>query len=331
MPEDYQTPEPLPQAYLEQFCYEAAPIIDELELIKEKRSYRLFEVTINSDLEAVGDDAPINFDFYEPESDAPAPVVLLLPILNGTMHLMRPFATKFVKNGYAALIIDTSQGSTLIADLAHPEDAIQRTVQRHRRVIDWVESRPNLDASSLAVFGASLGGFNALFLAAVDERVRAVAPALIGGSLPYVLVSSDQRRIIRATDNLKATMSLDDDQLMEYLSANIQSDPLAIAPHVNADRVLMVMTKFDKTVPYDAQLRLRGAMGSPEAITLPAGHITAAAYLFYLRTRVLRFFDRKLAVPSEHGTAVVRENYCSKAGSSNMRVDNPIAEHKIVE
>ena len=34
------------------------------------------------------------------------------------------------------------------------------------------------------------------------------------------------------------------------------------------------------------------------------GTKTAAAYLFYLRSRVLKFFNRKLSEPSEHGTAV---------------------------
>jgi hypothetical protein len=43
-------------------------------------------------------------------------------------------------------------------------------------------------------------------------------------------------------------------------------------------------------------------MGNPESITLPTGHVTTAAYLFYLRSRVLEFFDRKLGgrVPGGH-------------------------------
>lgn len=310
MSDGYQAPEPLPRTYLSQFCYEAAPILDELALVKEKKAYRLFEVGINSALEEYDDDSRITFDFYEPKSDVPSPVVLLLPILNGQKHIMRPFATKFVNNGYAVLIVDTLQGSTLLEDLEHPEEAIRLTIQRHRRVIDWVETRPDLDASRLGVFGASLGGFNALFLAAMDRRVSVVSPALVGGSLPYVLVTSNERRIVEAKEKLKVSLSIDDEQLMEYLSENIQTDTLMVAPHVNADRVLMVLTKYDKTVLYDSQLRLREAMGEPEAITLPTGHITAAAYLFYLRSRILKFFDRKFAEVSEHGSAVVPEDYC---------------------
>jgi hypothetical protein len=145
----------------------------------------------------------------------------------------------------------------------------------------------------------------------MDARVSVAATALVGGSLPYVLVNSDERRIVEATDAAKARLSMDDDQLMDYLTAEIETDVLAVAPHVNADRVLMVLTKYDTTVPYDSQLRLRDAMGNPEAITLPTTHNLAAAYLFYLRSKILKFFDRKLSQPGGPGTAVIPDDFCN--------------------
>jgi pimeloyl-ACP methyl ester carboxylesterase len=180
-------------------------------------------------------------------------------------------------------------------------------------VIDWIESRSDLDASRIGVFGASLGGFNALHLAAIDPRVRVVSPALVGGSLPYVLVTSDERRIVEATEAAKTRLSMDNGQLMDYLTERIETDVLTLAAHMNADRVMMVMTRYDKTVPYDSQLRLRDIMGNPEAITLPTSHNMAAAYLFYLRTRVLKFFDRKLSEASVHGTAVIPDDVCGES------------------
>jgi hypothetical protein len=36
----------------------------------------------------------------------------------------------------------------------------------------------------------------------------------------------------------------------------------------------------------------------------------AAAYLFYLRSRILKFFDRKLSEKGGHGTAVVPDDLC---------------------
>ena len=304
LPDDYVAPGPLPNSYLSQFCYRADPVVGSLTLVEEKKTYRVFEGSMEAGLDGFDDDSPITFEFYEQLENTPSPVVLVLPILNGQKHLVRPFATHFAKNGYAVVIVDTVQRRTLLEDLVNPEPAIRQTIQRHRRVIDWVESRPDLDVSRLAVFGPSLGGFNALFLAAIDERVSVVSPALVGGSLPHVLVTSEERRIKEAVAGAKAELSMDDEQLTKYLTDNIETDTLMIAPHINADRVLMVLAKYDKAVPYDSQLNIREAMGQPQAITLPTGHKTAAAYLFYLRSRVLKFFDRKLAEPREYGTAV---------------------------
>jgi len=307
---DHKPATPQPVEVMQQFCYRPAPIVDELTLSEEKSLYRVYDVSLQAGLDEFDDDSPITFEYYEQIDNELSPVVLLLPILNGQKHIMRPFATHFASNGYATIIVDTVQRKTLLDDLINPEPAIRQTVIRHRRVIDWVESRAELDASKLAVFGASLGGFNALFLAAFDERVSVVSPALVGGSLPDVLVSSNERRIKEAVDGVKAELSLDDEQLLRYFEQNIKTDTLSVAPHLNADRVLMVLAKFDKAVPYDSQVLLREAIGYPEAVTLPTGHITAAAYLFYLRSRVLKFFDRKLAEENAGRTASIAANSC---------------------
>ena len=49
---------------------------------------------------------------------------------------------------------------------------------------------------------------------------------------------------------------------------------------------------------------------------LPTGHITAVAYLFYLRSRVLKFFDRKLAENNSGGTAAVVAGSCENGVSA---------------
>ena len=302
----------MPAELLDRFCYEPQPIVDERTLVRESNSYRIYEVALEAGLEGFEDDSPVTFEFYEPNGIWPSPVALLLPILNGQKDLMRPFATHFATNGYAVIIVDTVQRKSLLEDMIEPEPAIRQTVLRHRRVIDWIEAQPMLDVSRLGVFGASLGGFNALYLSAFDEHVSVVSPALAGGSLAEVLVSSDERRIVEAVAGVKDELSFDDAQLLEYLEGKIETDTLDLAPHVNADRVLMVLAKFDGAVPYENQIALRDAMGEPESITLPTGHVTAAAYLLYLRTRVQEFFDRKFAEDVDHGTAALPPVVCGE-------------------
>ena len=283
----------MPPEVAERFAYEAGEIRAELGLVRENSTYRVFESSFGPAIAGSDDDTPITFEYYEQIGTDKAPVVLVLPILNGQKQVVRPFATYFADNGYHAVIVDTLQRKTLLEDMLQPEEAIRRTTIRHRRVLDWVDTMPNIDKRKVAVFGASLGGFNALFVTAADERISASALALVAGDLPFVLTNSSEGKIIDAADGAMETLQTDRDGLRRYLEAHIDSDPLGLARYIDPERVLLVLAKFDDAVHYEKQLELQLAMGNPESITLPTGHVTTAAYLFYLRSRVLAFFDRK--------------------------------------
>ncbi len=324
LPDDYVAPDPLPQDYLAEFCYTQVPLVETLDLLKEKKAYRIHEAEIHAGLDGFDEDSPITFEYYEQMAETPSAVIMLMPILNGQKHVMRPFAKLFAKKGYAVIIIDNVQRKTLLDDLKNPDPAIRQVVERHRRVIDWAQSRRELDVSRLSVFGASLGGFNALYLAAIDERIDVAAIALVGGSLSDVLVNSNERRIVEAVDKVKLDLELDDAQLIDYLDAKIKTDTLTVARHVNADRIQMTLAKYDKAVPYSNQQELYAAMGQPEAITLPTGHVTAALYLFYLRSSVLKFFNRKLAADTTSGTAIMDPGHCQESGLP--AANSPVSE-----
>lgn len=111
---------PQPVEVMQQFCYRSAPIVDELTLSEEKKLYRVYDVSLQADLDEFDDDSPITFEYYEQIDNELSPVVLLLPILNGQKHIMRPFATHFASNGYATIIVDTVQRKTLLDDLINP-------------------------------------------------------------------------------------------------------------------------------------------------------------------------------------------------------------------
>ena len=52
-----------------------------------------------------------------------------------------------------------------------------------RRALDYLETRPEVDASRLGMIGHSLGGQETLFTAAIDTRIRAAASSCGFGSL----------------------------------------------------------------------------------------------------------------------------------------------------
>ncbi len=305
----YPVAVPMPPEVAERFDYQAGAARGELTLLRENSTYRVFEGEFPPDIADSDDDTPITFEYYEQVGDDRAPVVLILPILNGQKIVVMPFATYFANNGYNAVIVDTVQRKTLLEDILEPEAAIRRTAIRHRRVLDWIETMPNIDQEKIAVFGASLGGFNSLFLAATDQRVRASALALVAGDLPYVLTHSSEGRVIDAVEGAMETLQTDREGVRQYLDEHILSDPMSLARYIDPERVLLVLARFDDAIHYEKQLELMEAMGNPEAITLPTGHVTTAAYLFYLRSSVLDFFNRQF-----DGTGVYPEIPESQSG-----------------
>ncbi len=300
--------EPLPAAIGDAFCYPAAPVGATVEFVEEKSSFRFYKGSFESGIPGDTDPAPITFEWYQPRDVDIAPVAIVLPILNGQKHIVRPFATYFTKRGYASIIVDSRQRSTLTEDILEPQEAIRQAVRRHRRVLDWVDTVPALDGGRVVVFGASLGGFNAFFLSAFDDRVRGVAPALVAADLPHVFANSNERRIENAFAEAMARLDVDRDTLEARMRRMIRTDPATVSPYLDANRILMVQAKRDKAVPFEKQEELRQLLGEPEAVVLPSGHITAAAYIYYLRKRVLRFFDRVLAEPPGSVAAISPES-----------------------
>ncbi|MGQ9504442.1 MAG: alpha/beta fold hydrolase [Thermogutta sp.] len=88
-----------------------------------------------------------------------------------------PYAHELALRGFVCLVPDyPSFGEHAYAFKSHPEyfSGTMKAIWDNVRAIDLLESLPEVDRDRIAVIGHSLGGHNALFTAAFDERIRAV-------------------------------------------------------------------------------------------------------------------------------------------------------------
>ncbi len=113
------------------------------------------------------------------------PVVILVPGLDSVKEELHIYGEDFLRRGMAVLAIDgPGQGEM---EFEHP--------MRHdfempiRYVIDYLESRLDVDSSRVGMMGVSLGGYYAPRAAAFEPRVKAVI-ANAGG---YNIVSHFER------------------------------------------------------------------------------------------------------------------------------------------
>ena len=94
--------------------------------------------------------------------------------LGGSTNLH--YALELAERGYVTLAPDYPNFGEYRRDAygAGYASATMQGVVNHRRAVDLLVSMPEVDPGRIGVVGHSLGGHNALFLAAFDTRVRAV-------------------------------------------------------------------------------------------------------------------------------------------------------------
>lgn len=239
---------------------------------------------------------PIAFEYYDVDGDARTPVVMLLPIFNGQLAIPRFFARYFANAGWAAVVV--TRGRDPLEALTAPRETVEGNLQDYRRVLDWIEQEPELDASRIGVFGVSLGAMDAVMLAALDQRVNSLVIAMAGGDLSYLLANTNYRPVVRTMGDMAADLGTTRELLGARLDAAIELDPLAVAPYIDAERVFMILTRTDAIVPFEAQQRLRRELGSPEALYLLTGHRLSVVFFPKLRNAAFEFFARRFGLES---------------------------------
>lgn len=244
-----------------------------------------------------GEEAPhrVQVIHYRPEglpAGARRPAVVITPILGATDELPGLLGAALARAGIHAAVVLRAE---TILDPTAPASRIERVLRTavvdRRRTIDWLTGLPDVDPQRIGACGASLGGIATALLCAVEPRVRAGALLLAGGDLPEILSRSQEPRVARWRAALGPA---DPDALRAELQAAIPSDPLVLAPAVDARRLVFVQARFDDAVPTACQERLWQALGRPERWVLPTGHRSAGVYLPWLVPLLVGFFQDRL-------------------------------------
>jgi hypothetical protein len=293
--DQYRGPEELPIAIVDRFDPPdpilprgAASVV--LERTKPRLGFTVRRVTLPSNIQQGN---RIEFEYYDVDGAQRTPVVIVLPIFNGQPIVTRYFARYFASQGWAALAVD--RAGDPLDDMGRPNEALRENLLEYRRVLDWVAEQPELDSDHIGMFGISFGAMDAVMVTALDPRVDALVAAMAGGDLTYLLMNTNYRPVSRTVNGMMEASGLSREDLKETLDSTFTMDPLTLSRYVDAERVLMIMTRRDAIVPFEAQEELLSSMGSPEALYLPTGHRTSIVYFPKVRSSAREFFARHFA------------------------------------
>ena len=212
----------------------------------------------------------------------------------GDKAMYQRHGISFAKNGYVAIILDSIQISETFA-LHHGvgwqemPDWYARgytpagvEVWNAMRAIDYLETRPEVDKDHIGMTGRSGGAAMSWFTAAVDQRVKAVAPVM-GISTYEANVRDNTQRL--HCDCMFAINSFMHD--MMHQGALIAPRPLMMA-HGKKDALFPVAgyEEFEQRIG-----KLFGAYGKQDSFTnvvVDTGHEDST----FLREKAIRFFDK---------------------------------------
>jgi len=239
----------------------------------------------------------VHCEYFRP-TNGPArrmPGVIVLHILGGDFPLARTFCYQLASKGTAALFLKMPYyGPRRVAD--HPARMIspdphatvagmKQAVLDIRRAAAWLAAQDEIDPEQLGIMGISLGGIVSALAAEAEPRFQKVGLLLAGGDVTKILWESPKTAPIREK-------WLAQGGTVEGLQDLLRPiDPVTYAANLKGRKVLMLNAAKDEVIPRACTESLWKAAGEPPIEWWPAGHFSAALYIFDALDRVGRFFE----------------------------------------
>ncbi|MBP8305162.1 MAG: prolyl oligopeptidase family serine peptidase [Phycisphaerae bacterium] len=292
----YPGPQTRPAEMLEYYDYPHQDPNATVETLKQKSRYTLERVELDSSVNLFGTER-IRVDYYRAARPGRHAAILVLPISGGVDFCVESFARLFASHGlHAAIVHNREVRVERIRTAEEVEDYFRQVVLDNRQVLDWLVRQPEVDPNRLGSLGLSLGGIRASLVVGVDDRIRAVVMGLAGGSFADMAVTSKEKKLRRCIERW-AKSGIPREDIHKELSAKVRTDPLRLAPYIDARDALLFIAMFDRSVPRESGDRLRRAIGNPETVYLPSGHYSGFLYLPYAHAKSLAFFRKQFDLP----------------------------------
>jgi Alpha/beta hydrolase domain containing 18 len=282
-------PGPFEASVPQQFRLEPATFSYELAPLLATRHYTVSKLRFPSPIETPdAENNVVHAEYFAPTGFGPnRPAVVVLHILGSDFPLSRYMAARLADRGVAALFVKlpyygerrppdrrgVSSKRFLSEDMERSVSAMRQGVCDVRRAVSWLQSRPDVDGTRLAVAGISLGGIVSSVAAAVDPAIERAVFLLAGGDLSVILWEIPEAAPFRKLWLDSGRTQLDLKVLTDPF------DPLTYAKRLVGKRVLMIAGKVDEVVPPSSTVALWEAAGRPPIHWYDCGHYSSIGFL----------------------------------------------------
>lgn len=188
-----------------------------------------------------------------------APCVLVIPGMDTIKEYMpNPYHNPFRRRGLATLSIDgPGQGESNTREIWVTLDNFERAGSA---VIDFLESRPGVDASRVGLYGWSMGSYWGPRIAAQEERLKACVGAM-GVYLQKDSIFKHGKPAYRG--NYMYMSNIHDEDAFDEMAEQMTLEP--VAGKIRCP-TLLAMGEFDELCPLEDAERFFGMMTCPKEL-----------------------------------------------------------------
>ena len=294
------------------YDYQAINSDFRVTLAKKNRSWQSYTVTFPSAHPTRYEKSnTVRGEYFRPASGNNLPLAILVHGLGDRSVIpLKILARSLLRRGIACFIpylvlhssrMPPSGPSRLSTDEWFENYRI--SVTDVRQVIDWAETRAEIDKAEIGIVGISFGGFISAIAMGIDRRIRAGVLIASGGNLEKIAFMSKTLPKRWGFRDTEAKFTAQQHRYYQFLSEVAERGLEKVKPpargflidamtyaHLLRNRpLLLINARWDEVIPKEATLDFWEACGKPPISWFPGGHATIWLWYPLLEWKIARF------------------------------------------
>jgi len=295
------------------FPYERAPLRVSNHSEGERKGYVVKLLRFPSVGENGQEDNVVTVRYYESTAPGRRPLVVILPIWGGSPYPPAIVVSDLLGQGGVNIMRVLGEDAVMdwsaLGSMPTPDafrETLRRMVERVRttvidvrRLLDWAESRPAVDARRIGLIGFSESTLQVAGLMASHAQLAA-AVLVMGGAHPHEILAACYGPPEAVRNEIMPRFGWTPAEFVDAIEPVLRPiDPARLGSRVEPERVLIVDAERDDCVPRSAREALWDVIGRPTRVSVRSSHAGAFLGMTFLggnhvRHRIVEFLGQTL-------------------------------------
>jgi len=271
--------------------------VEKFSRYRRKWNYNIHRIDLKSTHPWTNDDLKFHFYYYEHKNkDEKRPLMIIIPPIVDITPLDKAMAHVFVTKGYNVMILKYNEN---INDYERPLKDFNRAmvsiITSARLMIDWAETREELDTTKIGSYGMSLGALILSIYVGVEDRIDAAVIIVGGGHVPQIMANSQQDIALTFREKrMEAEGITTEYEFQKKMEDIIIFDPMTFAHRRNKEDIYMVIGDNDTAVATKNQWMLWKAFGKPQHISYNDEHFPSILKNLFKHNLIFDYLEKRL-------------------------------------